>query len=210
MDVKKRFNGQVSVFHRDKNWGFLQLENDRNGLFFHARSCRGDWRGSWAWSTVPGTPVTFTKAVKPSRKFTGHMLTSAVDLAPVFEEQPAESLDTLREVSKLIEWNGNRGLLLREDASDLFLHKSDIFTSHLIRDLKVGHFVWHGVGQRDDGRWKACSVELYSQAEQDRLQRGLSAYEVEPVAVSEPASNLLTPEKRNKTLLELIQEKRKC
>jgi hypothetical protein len=83
-------------------------------------------------------------------------------------------------------------------------------------NLRVGDYVYHGVGKRDDSRWHAVAIELFSAEEQERLQRGLPAQEPEPepqpaplVAAPELTQvSVLTPDKCNKTLLQLILERR--
>jgi hypothetical protein len=75
--------------------------------------------------------------------------------------------------------------------------------------------VYHGLGKRDDGRWHAVAIELFSEAEQVRLQQGLPAQEPEQEPepaprVAAPAlarASVLAPDKCNKTLLQLILER---
>ncbi len=217
---QKRFNGEIAVFYPDKGWGFLEVDPNvarksggGGGLFYHERDVRGDWRGSAAWAKIPGTPVTFIKKLRNSTKYPGQTLAAADDVAPVFDEPATEYLANLREVSKVHKWNGRFGELIRECGSVLFLHATSVIQSERLADLQIGDFVFHGISQREDGRWRATEIELYSRAEQQRLQQGLPAYEVEPEPELEPAvvdavSELLTPTNRNKTLLELIRERR--
>jgi cold shock CspA family protein len=203
---QRRLDGTVAVFFPDRGWGFLSLDHDAN-LFFHERDIRPDWKGSTAWGKVPGTPITYLKRVSASKKHAGATSVAADDVAPVFEDAPAEDLATYREVSKVRTWNSCFGALIRECGSELFFHKSSIIQGRA-SDIQTGHFLFHGISQREDGRWCATDTQLYSFEEQQRLQQGLSAYEVEPVA--EPVSELLTAANRNKTLIELIREKREC
>jgi cold shock CspA family protein len=210
----KRFEGEIGVFYPDKGWGFLSADGGGSGLFYHERDVRGDWPGSTAWAKVPGTPITFTKKTTNSRKYPGQTLVAADDVASVFPEEPAtEDLANLREVSKVHKWNGKFGELIRECGSVLFFHATSVVQSDRLADLQIGDCVFHGISQREDGRWRASDIELYSREEQQRLQEGLPAYEVEletikAESVVEPASELLTPANGKKTLLELIQEKR--
>ena len=119
----------------------------------------------------------------------------------------------------------------RDDGDVLFFHKNSVvdrFKHHLV-NLKVGDYVYHGLGKRDDGRWHAVAIELFSETEQARLQQGLPGQELdlepgpepepEPaplVAAPEPAvvthrpqSEWLRPENKNRSLFELILERRK-
>jgi hypothetical protein len=209
MNQTKRFDGEITVYYPDDHWGFLRTQSgDR--LFFHERDVRGDWRGSTAWVRIQGTPVTFTVKHKASKKYSGQIFAAADDVAPVFQDPPTESLETYREVSRVREWNGCFGNLTRECGSVLFFHRSALIQGRP-SDVKVGDFLYHGVRQREDGRFGATAIQLYSHVEQDRLQRGLPAYEVEPEEEPESAvSELLTPANRNKTIHELIEEKRRA
>jgi hypothetical protein len=210
----KRFEGEIGVFYPDKSWGFLSADGGGSRLFYHERDVRGDWRGSVAWAKIPGTPVNFTKKTTSSRKYPGQTLVAAADVASVFvDDSAAEVLTVYREVSRVHKWNGRFGELIRECGSILFCHATSVVQSERLADLQIGDYVFHGISQREDGRWRAGDIELYSREEQQRLQEGLPAYEVEletikAASVVEPASELLTPANRKKTLLELIQEKR--
>jgi cold shock CspA family protein len=192
----KRFEGEIGVFYPDKGWGFLTLDGG-SGLFYHERDVRGDWRGSVARAKIPGTPVTFIKKLRNSTKYPGQTLGAADDVAPVFDEPATEDLANLREVSKVHKWNGKFGELIRECGSVLFFHATSVVQSERLADLQIGDFVFHGISQREDGRWRASDIELYSRVEQQRLQQGLPAYEVAE-SVVEPASELLTPANRKK------------
>ena len=211
MSGQMRFEGTIGVFYPNKNWGFISVDTagvrrSGPGLFFHERDLRGDWRGSVAWGKIPGTPVTFKTKRNPSTKYPGQTLVSADDVAPIFEEPATESLDTYREVSRVRTWNGKFGTLARDCGSELFFHRSAILQDDRASRLQIGDLVFHGVGQRDDDRWRAIEIQLYSAGEQERLQQGLPAYEVESEPIIEPISDLLSPINRQKTLLELIKE----
>ena len=137
-------------------------------------------------------------------------------MCPLFTDEPTESLETYGETSCVRTWNGRFGELLREDGDTIFFHKNSVmdrFEGRLV-NLSVGDYVYHGVGKRDDGRWHAVAIELFSEAEQERLQQGLPAQEPELEPEPESASlvaapalsgdSVLAPEKCNKTLLQLI------
>jgi hypothetical protein len=177
----KRFDGTVAVFFADKGWGFLSLGHDAR-IFFHDRDVRGDWRGSTGWARIAATPVTFLKKKTSSRKHPGQTLLAAADVAPVFEESATEDLSTYREVSRVREWNGVFGELVRECGSILFFHKTSVIQGRAA-GIQIGDFIFHGVSQRDDGRWRASAIQLYSTDEQQRLQQGLPAYEAVPEKV---------------------------
>jgi cold shock CspA family protein len=206
----KRFEGFVAVFYPDKFYGFITEDlpgTHSSGIHFGTRDIRPDWRGSTTHAWTPGTPVSFLKISRPSKKGVGTW-TSASDVCPIFTEEPRESLQTYRETSRVREWNGRFGELLREDGDTIFFHKDDVrdqFEARLA-NIKVGDYVFHAVGQRDDDRWKATNIELFSEMEQTRLQQGLSAQEPEPEP--EPTSVLLSPGNCKRTLLELIQQRK--
>jgi hypothetical protein len=221
----KRLEGFVAVFYPEKLYGFITLDvpgtSSCSGIYFGTRDVRPDWKGSTAHAWTPGTPVSFLQGKRPSKKY-GGTWTSADDVCPLFTEEPTESLETYCETSRVRSWNGRFGELLREDGDTLFFHKASVldrFTERLI-NLNVGDWVYHCVAKRDDGRWHAVVIELFSEAEQVRLQQGLPAQELE--AEPEPQlerrcpseiqvghkSQLLRPENKNKSLLELILEQR--
>jgi len=186
------------------------------GLHFGVRDIRPDWKGSTAHVWVQGTPVSFVKIQRPSKKFGGGMWTSASDVCPQFVEEPSESLETYSETGRVRSWNGCFGDLQRECGDTLFLHRSSVADrfKHLLINLSVGDYVYHRVGKRDDvHRWHAIDIELFSEVEQARLQRGLPAQQPEPVLVAatpetEPVPEVLAPTNRLKTLRQLALEKR--
>jgi hypothetical protein len=211
----KRFEGFVAVFYPEKFQGFITTDapgtSNSSGIYFRARDVRPDWKGSTAHAWIPGTPVSYIRVSQPSRKY--KTWTVADDVCPLFTEEPSEDLETYGETSCVRTWNGCFGELLREDGDVLFFHKASVidrFKDRLI-NLNVGDWVYHGVAKRDDGRWHAVAIELFSEAEQARLQQGLPAQEpeqeFEPTVV-DPPSELLRPENCRRTLLELIQQRR--
>jgi hypothetical protein len=209
---QKRFDGTVAVFFDGPGWGFLSIGQDSDSrLFFHVRDVRPDWRGSTSWVKVVGTPVTFTKKINSSRKFPGQKLPAAADVAPVFVDDSAiENLATYREVSRVRAWNGRFGELLRDCGSTLFFHRSSVIQGSAA-DVQINDYVYHAVSQREDGRWRASEIQLYSRDEQSRLQQGLPAYEIEaePDPIAPDATiEILSAANRKKTLLDLVQEKR--
>jgi hypothetical protein len=206
-----RREGVVKHFLPDRKFGFIVTGNVE--LHFHLNSIRRDWRGSVAHATTPGAPVTFIKRDSGPKA-------GADDVCGIFMEEQRTPLEDWREVSRVKEWNGRFGELTREgeDGGDpLFFHRNQIVehNRNRIPFIEIGNLVYHGVGTLGFDRcgrpsWVATNIELYSDDEQDRLQRGLPAYE-EPEPVVEPASELLTPVNRSKTIRELIEEKRrKC
>jgi len=226
---QKRFEGFVAVFYPNKFYGFITQDlpgtTSSSGIYFGARDVQPDWRGSTAYAWTPGTPVSFQLVKRPSNKYNGNWVV-ADDVRPVFAEEPSESLETYGEISSVQTWNGRFGELLREDGDVLFFHKNSVvdrFEGRLV-NLSIGDFVYHGVGKRDDGRWCAIAIELFSETEQARLQRGLPAQEPESepepesafvlapepaVVTHRPQSECLRPENKNRSLFELILERRK-
>jgi hypothetical protein len=214
-------NAFVAVFYPEKFYGFLTTDQPGTGkepgIHFSARDCVPDWKGSTAhvWS-VPGTPVTYRIIERPSKKYSSTWK-SAIDVRPLFLEEPSESLKTYREVSWVKEWNGCYGLLARSCGDTLFIHRSQIQDQSKVRlfAIKVGDWIYHGAGKRDDERWHATNIELFSEAEQARLQRGLPAQEPEPepepvpvpVAATPEFTSVLAPATRNKPLIQLILER---
>jgi hypothetical protein len=224
---KQRFEGFVAVFYPDKFYGFITQDlpgtSSSPGIYFGTRDIRPDWRGStaYAWGP-PGTPVSFLKVKRPSKKYDGTW-TAADDVYPLFADEPAESLETYGETSRVRSWNRCFGELQRECGDRIFFHKSSVLDrfKHLLINLNVGDYVYHSVGKREDGRWHAVGVELFSAAEQERLLQGLPAQE--PESEPEPAltsavapeptvvetqSELLCPKNCKRTLLEIMQSRK--
>ena len=224
---QKRFEGFVAVFYPEKFYGFITQDlpgtSSSSGIYFGTRDIRPDWKGStaYAWGP-PGTPVSFLLVKRPSKKYDGTW-TAADDVYPLFTDEQTESLETYGETSRVLSWNRCFGELLRDDGDVLFFHKVSVvdrFKHHLV-NLNVGDYVYHGVGKRDDGRWHAVAIELFSEAEQARLQQGLPAQEPESepesafvlapepaVVTHRPQSEWLRPENKNRSLFELILERR--
>jgi hypothetical protein len=218
----KRFEGFVAVFYPEKASGFLTPDAPGTGcspgIYFKASDVRADWKGSTTHAWIPGTPVSYIRVNQPSRKYGGSWVV-ADDVCPLFTEEPSESLETYGETSRVLTWNRCFGELLRDDGDHIFFHKNSVadqFKHHLV-NLKVGDYLYHSVGKREDGRWHAVAIELFSDEEQDRLQQGLPAQE--PELEPEPAplvaapeltqDSVLTPATKNVPLLRLILERRK-
>jgi hypothetical protein len=197
LDKQKRFEGFVAVFYPEKFSGFITPDapgtTSSPGIYFKASDARPDWKGSTAHAWIPGTPVSYIRVNQPSRKYPNW--TVADDVCPLFTEEPSESLETYGEISCVRTWNRCFGELLREDGDLLFFHKNSVVDQHKGRliDLNVGDYIYHGVGKRNDGRWHAIAIELFSEIEQARLQQGLPAQE--PESEPEPESAfVLAPE----------------
>ena len=218
---QNRLEGFVVAFYPEKFYGFVSLYPPGSGrrapgLHFGVGDIRPDWKGSTSHCWVQGTPVSFVKIQRPSKKFGGGMWTSASDVCPQFVEEPSESLETYGETSRVRSWNGCFGDLQRECGDTLFLHRSSVADrfKHLLINLSVGDYVYHRVGKRDDvRRWHAIDIELFSEVEQARLQSGLPAQESEPAPLAvttepELIPEVLAPSNRAKTFLQLALEKR--
>jgi hypothetical protein len=215
-DHEKRIDGFVRVFYHDKYYGFLSETENGQGIHFNPRYAREDWKGCKCWLFVTGTPVRFGTEQNPSKKFPGVLWTSAIDIEPVFVDEDHESLETYSETSQVNMWNGRFGELRRECGDELFFHKDSIAAGfeYLLHNLQIGDFVYHRVGQRADrdngSSWHAVDIEIFSEAEQDRLRRGLPAQEPEvaPVATAPDPESVLVSSARGKTLFELVAERR--
>ena len=91
------------------------------------------------------------------------------------EEEQTIPLEHHREVSKIVAWNGRFGQVERADGDLLFLHFGEVIRGPL-SELKVGNYVFHGVGISGEDRhgydrWVAMNVELYSPEEQAEIQK---------------------------------------
>jgi cold shock CspA family protein len=202
--MQKRCSGIVRVFDLDKRYGFLGCSEGGHTkrIHYHQNAIRRDWRGSTAHAITEGATVSFLKSVDEKGR------SCAVDVVGDFLE-PEQDLAEYCEVSRIDSLNFSKrfGLLIRPDGgAKLFLHWDAVIVNREV-GLKVGNFVFHRVRQDGEDRcgnpnWVACDAELFSEKEQARLQQGLPAYEQEPVP------EVLTPENRNKSLFELIKEKR--
>ena len=221
------FEGVVDTWvdGEGKWYGFIayQVSGREQRIFFPAGSIRLDGMGRRGHSTYENALVRF-KIEQVVHK--GQPRVIAVDVHPVFceQEEATVSLEDHREVSQVQRINppGFSVWMRREDGSEMFLHKDKVVPEHLDRfmEIQVGDFVYHGIAMNEKvDRWGATCAEIFSREEQTRLQQGLPAQpepepEPEPVLVaatpeSEPVPEILAPNNKNKTLLQLVEmEKR--
>jgi hypothetical protein len=131
----------------------------------------------------------------------------ADDVAPIFPMSDVENLQDYREVSEVRSKHFNHVFLTRPCGDQLFFHRNDVVNDQSRWDfLIVGSPVYHGVVCDDNGKWRACSAELYSYEELYEFQ-----HENDPQpesVVVEPQSELLRPENRKRTLLEITQSRK--
>jgi hypothetical protein len=220
LDKQKRLEGFVAVFYQEKLSGFITHDvpgtSSSSGIYFGARDVRPDWKGSTAYAWIPGTPVSYVLVKRPSRKYK-ESWTVADDVCPLFTDEP-ESLETYGETSRVQTWNRCFGELLRDDGDVLFFHKNSVADRYKGRlvNLNVGDYLYHRVGTREDGRWHAVDIEIFSEAEQARLQQGRPAQEPESepepepeLAVAVPEFSVLAPATKNVPMIQLILEKRR-
>jgi hypothetical protein len=217
--VTNKFEGDID--HWNKTFGFLKYRGKR--IFFSAHGVEPDWKGSRGWAFAKDIPVTFniTQRVVGG----GASKDCAINIEPLFPMSDPEDLHGYRETSEIISIDRRKGFafVIRPCGDSLFLHKRDVVPAYETRwdILEIGSPVYHGV-QVDEysGRWKAADAELYSYDElqsfkNEDLQEP-TYEEQEPESASmlapEPAvvthqTELLRPENKNKSLLNLILER---
>jgi hypothetical protein len=124
------------------------------------------------------------------------------------DNEEHESLETYREVSRVVDFNPQNGLgfLLRDCGDRLPFHEKQILDRTRARrePVKVGDFIYHGV-ELDNVGLQAHQIKLYSPEEQKRLQAGLPLEEPVPVP---PDEGILNSEFRNMPLIEIMRRKK--
>jgi hypothetical protein len=207
MSSDRYFEGVVDAWIGDgKNYGFVRYTQDsgrENRVFFPASSIRSDAIGRRGHSAFSGALVRFRIEGTIHK---GQSKTIAVDVHPVFPEEVTVNLADHREVSQVTRVSSGRHSLwlCREDGSDIFLHEDNVLPEHLERfqQIQTNDFVYHGIDSRA-GKWGATCAEIFSRHEQTRLQQGLPAQEPELVP------EILAPENKSKSLIQLSLERRR-
>ena len=218
--MAKQFEGDVD--HWNETFGFLRYQGKR--VFFSAHGVEPDWKGSRGWAFARNIPVKFNIT---QRVVGGASKECATNIEPLFQMSAPEDLRGYRETSEIISIDRRKGFafMIRPCGDALFLHKNDVVPAYETRwdILEIGSPVYHGV-QVDgySGRWKAANAELYSYDELQSFKnediQELTYEEPEPESASglapkptvvKPQTELLRPENKNKSLLELILERRK-
>jgi hypothetical protein len=215
--VTKKFEGDVDHWN-EKGFGFLRYQGKR--IFFSAHGVEPDWKGSRGWAFAKDIPVKFNIG---QRVVGGASKDCATNIEPLFPMSEPEDLHGYRETSEIISIDRRKGFafMFRPCGDALFLHKNDVVPAYETRwsILEIGSPVFHGV-QLDgySGRWKAASAELYSFEElqsfknEDLQEPAYEEPEPQPAPlVAAPVlapDSVLAPEKCNKTLLQLILERR--
>lgn len=205
-----REQGEVIFYDSEKKFGFVQDERGRTRIFAY-KSIRRDPILSRAWAFVQKdgfrVPVTFC---------TSTVVQGGVeDVAPLFGFEPqAIPLEDLREFMQVKaiapEYGETYGWACRPCGDEIFFRYHDVLPPFVDRweFLRPGVSIYAGVTlyeRKSSGgiEAKACNIELFSAEEIERDRRAFAdGSEPEPTYESE----LLSLEKRSKTLLELIQE----
>lgn len=208
-----------------KPYGFIEYEKSGEScrMFYLRESCRPDVIGRISDCFVVGTLVKFSIE---RRLHPGDGQLIAVDVCPIFREEFTGDVEAYRETSQIIRWvvDQKNGFVVRPCSEQIYFQAGDVVPGHesQFRKLEVGCWIYHGIASKivnEELKFRAVNIECYNDAEQERLRTGLpleeSAVESTPAPVLEqpvlplaPESALLKPERRNKTLLELIREDR--
>ena len=201
--------GEILRFDKMKRCGVLR-NSKKDSTNFVAQDVRPDRNLSRAWSFVENyvVPVTFILVDHP-RGNNHHRKFGATDIAPLFdfEETDAEGDPELLTVSQKIH---DYGWALRNCGDRVFIHVSDVVPGFEDRwkFLRAGVPLYARIEMEDKGP-RARDLELYSEEELSRPSEP-ETFEVvgdEPEGESTHESELLLPENKSKTLLELIKEK---
>jgi hypothetical protein len=208
----KEFEGVVDKWIGDGRYGFIAYRSSgaQRRVFLPASSIRKDALGRTGHSSFEGALVRFK--IEPT-VYKDQARDIAVDVHAVFEDALTTSVSEYREVSQVAKINGGRcsAWLCREDGSNVFFHKNSVLPEYIDRfaELRINDFVYHGVECNSAGAWAACSAELFSREENEKLKRGEPLTDPEPeVEVPVEPDSLLAPATRNKPLIQLIMEKR--
>jgi cold shock CspA family protein len=213
--VTKQFEGDIDHWD-EKGFGFIKQQGVGR-IFFSLHYVLPDWKGSKAWCFGRGIPVKFGIT---QRILGGETKTCAADVEPIFEMSEPENINGYRETSEVLNLNRQKGFgFLRRPCGDsIFFHRKDIVPEFENRwdFLEIGSPVWHGVKfDGSTGLWRATDVELYSYQELESFKHENDP-QPEPVTAlallveaPEPTQDsVLAPDKCNKTLLQLILERR--
>jgi hypothetical protein len=189
-----------------RGYEFIACRNSGHSssrIFFHFRGIRPDSIGRISDCWHVGAQVRFRLAMRNGQ-------TTAADVHPIWREAPVVCVEAHREVSRVESLIPQKRMafLIREEGSSTALHIKNVSPQyeHRFDELRLGDFVFHGVSERND-LWDAVNAELYSREENDALRRGEELLVEEPV--QEIQSELLSPENKNRTLIEIIQEKKR-
>jgi hypothetical protein len=210
-------DGLVDWF-RPSQYGWIEYEESgcHQRIFFCDGTIRADEIGRTSQCWISGTPVRFRiqKDVSRSR-------VDAVDVHPIFCEPFVGDPKEHREISvvdRFIEADVDRlaGFLRRESGEDLYFGWKNIDPAFWNRRniLCQGDPVWHGIRTHTNGKFEASNIGLYSRGEIERMAQGLQPYELESEPAPQVAApalapvSVLDPDKCNKTLLQLIMERR--
>jgi len=201
---------------RPREYGWIDYEESgcHRRVFFCDGTIRADAVGRTSQCWCSTTPVRFRIHKDENR---GRL--DAVDVHPIFCEPIVGDSKEYREISvvdRFIEADTESlaGFLRRESGEDLYFGWKNIDPAFKNRRnvLRVGDPVWHGIRTHNNGKFEASNIGIYSRVEIERMAQGLQPYELNsdptPVAV-EPQSELLRPENKSKSFLELIAERRK-
>jgi hypothetical protein len=220
----QRFEGEVDRWLG--KFGFISYTDSgvRKRIYCSTHTTRPDWKGSRAWVFGERIPVIFGVGQRLDSK-SSQICACAIDVAPVFPMSEPQSLSDYRETS-IVRKKEHAFLFLERPCGDVtFLHLSDVLPQYQSRWelLKEGAPVWHAMRHSEGrNRWFATDAELYSAEELEQFfnptEEPESAAEFEPaepeLAIEteerfEPElETVLAPATRNKTLLQLVIEKR--
>lgn len=199
--------GEISYWNFERKFGFAVFEDAagrRQRAFVPYTECVGDAIGRISDCWTVGNVVTFKLA---PRVHHGKSSIVATEVTPVFREQHVGDPSEHREVSRILRWVnvGRDGFLVRPTLEELYFCIQRAATSahrELFEGLREGQRVYHGIRSRVRNgvlAFEADQIEVFSPAEQVQFERAEKE--------SEPAS-VLAPERRNKTLRELVFEEK--
>lgn len=216
--MTKQQEGDID-FWDERGFGFIKQQGGGR-IFFSVHYVLPDWKGSKAWCFARGIPVKFEIAQRILR---GETKTCAANVEPIFEMSEPETINGYRETSEVLNLNRQKGFgFLRRPCGDaIFFHRTGVVQGFENRwdFLQVGSPVWHGVKfDGSTGLWRATDIELYSyeelqsfknEEEEPAHEESESTFAVAPEpTVVEHKSELLHGDNKNKSLLELILERK--
>jgi cold shock CspA family protein len=219
--LPRRIESWVETFDMEKGSGFIR-HLPRNGIFFHRSDVIPDVVGRQFLK--PQTIVSFELTESRGRFRAFNVKNESPELADI-------DLETYMETSYVHTWNkkppnemgeSSFGFLIRPSGDQVFFKERNIITEgrEILRSWDgVSEPIWvtHKIGVKfKDGKrqFRAIDVQILQPNEQPLDEIFLNAEELlldvpESKQIVEPQSELLKPEKRTKTLLELIHERKK-
>jgi hypothetical protein len=208
--------GQVVMWDERRKFFFIEYNppgsSEVRRMFAIRESCRPDALGRISDCWVPGTLVKFS-IERQMHKGEGRLI--ATDVRPAFREEFTGDVGAYRESGRIERFlvEHKNGFLQRPSGEHLYFQSGDVVPGYeeQFRNLVDGDQIYYGITsivRNGMLEFRAVGIECYNDQEQAQLRQGLPL-EDPPVVIPEPEPpSVLAPDKRNRTILELVKEQR--